>query len=106
MGVFGSTLVVQVDVVGAQSPERALDRSPHVVGAAVDDTGPCPGVGDETELRRHHDVVAPALDGLADELLAVEGAVDLGGVDVGDPEVQRPVDGADRLDVVQSPPVV
>lgn len=58
-------------------------------------------MGDETELRRHDDVVPAALDGLADEFLAVEGAVDLGGVDVGDPEVQGPVDGADRLGVIE-----
>jgi hypothetical protein len=41
--------------------------------------------------------------GLADNFLAVEGAVDLGGVDVGDPEVQRPVNGADRLGVIEPP---
>jgi hypothetical protein len=63
-------------------------------------------VGDETELRRHDDVVASALDGLADDFLTVEGAVDLGGVDVGDPEVQRTMDGVDRLGVIEPPPVV
>src|SRR3954463_15093037 len=40
-------------------------------------------------------------DGLADDLLAQEGSVDLGGVDVGDTELERAVDGADRLRVVQ-----
>jgi hypothetical protein len=39
---------------------------------------------DEAELGGDHDVVAAASDGLADDLLAVEGPVDLGGVDVGD----------------------
>ena len=48
------------------------------------------------------DLVAAALDRPADDLLAVEGSVDLGGVDVGDAEVQRPVDGADRLVVVEA----
>ena len=62
------------------------------VGAAVDDAGTAAGVGDETELRHRHDVVAPAL---ADDLLAAEGTVDLDGADVGDLEVQHPVDGAD-----------
>lgn len=101
-----AVLVVEVDVVGAEPLERAFDRGLHVAGAAVDDAGAAVGVGDETELGRHDDVLASALDGLADDFLAVEGAVDLGGVDVGDPEVQRPVDGADRLGVIEPPPVV
>lgn len=32
----------------------------------------------------------------------MEGAIDLGGVDVRDAEVQSPVDGADRLAVIQA----
>ena len=40
--------------------------------------------------------------GLADDLFAVEGPVDLRGVDVGDAEVQGPVDGADRFVVVDA----
>ena len=58
-------------------------------------------VRDEAELGGDDDVVAAALDGRADDLLAVERAVDLGGVDVGDAEVERAVDGADRLGVVE-----
>jgi hypothetical protein len=42
-----------------------------------------------------------ASDGLTDNLFTVEGPVDLGGVDVGDAQVQGPVDGADRLAVVE-----
>ena len=86
--------------------QRALDRGADVGGAAVDDAGAAAGVGDEAELRGHHDLVAAALDRLADQFLAVERAVDLGGVDVGDAQVQRPVDGADRLGVIEPPPVV
>ena len=43
-----------------------------------------------------------AAERAADELLAVERAVDLGGVEVGDAEVERAVDGADRLVVVEA----
>ena len=43
--------------------------------------------------------VAPALDRAADQLLVGEGAIHLGGVEEGDAEVDRLVDGADR-DVV------
>ena len=104
MGVLrvDAVLVVQVDVVGAEPRQRAFDRGADVGGAAVDDAGSAAGVGDETELGRHHHLVAAALDGAADDFLAVERSVDLGGVDVGDAQLERPVDGADRLGVVQA----
>jgi hypothetical protein len=56
-------------------------------------------VRDQAELRRHHDIVATPLEGPADEFLVGVGAVDLGGVDVRDAQVERPLDGADRLGV-------
>jgi hypothetical protein len=58
-------------------------------------------VRDQAELRGQHDLVALALHGPPDELLVGEGAVDLGGVDERDAQLDRPVDGADRLGVVQ-----
>ena len=57
-------------------------------------------MGDQTELGGDDEVVAAAGDGLADNFFAVEGAVDLRGVDVGDAQVQGPVDSANRLGVV------
>ena len=47
-------------------------------------------------LRREHDVVAAALERLADDLLGLAGGVDVGGVDEVDPGVQRGVDDADE----------
>jgi hypothetical protein len=57
-------------------------------------------VGDQAELRGDDDPVAAAGDSLANYFLAVEGAVDLSGIDVGDAQVEGAVDGADRFDVV------
>jgi hypothetical protein len=96
-------LVVQVDVVRAQPPERPLDGGADVGRAAVGDAGAAAGVRDEAELRGHHDLVAAVLDRLADQFLAVERAVDLGGVDVGDAEIQGTADGADGFGVVEAP---
>ena len=96
-----AVLVVQVDVVGAEPAQRALDRGRTLAGLLSVTPGAVAAVGDEAELGGDHDLVAAALDGPPDELLAVEGAVDLGGVDVGDAQVERAVDGADRLGVVQ-----
>ncbi len=87
-------LVVQVDVVGAESGQRAFDRGANVGGAAVD-AGRTARVGEDTELRRPHHLVAAAFDGATDQLLAMERSIDLGGVDVGDSQLERPVDGSD-----------
>ena len=92
-------LVVQVDVVGAEPLQGALDGGADVGRAAVEHAGAASGVRHQAELRRHHDLVAATLDGPPDQLLVEEGAVDLGGVEVGDAQVERPVDGADRLGV-------
>ena len=84
-------------------PSRRSDPSTAArmfVRAAVRRARPAAGVRDESELRGEHDLVAAALQGPADELLVGVGAVDLGGVDEGDAEVERPVDGADGLGVV------
>jgi len=82
-------LVVQVDVVGAEPLQRPLNCDADARGAAVEDAGVATGVRDDAELRRQYDLVAAALDGPANQLLVVEGAVDLSGVEVGDAKVQR-----------------
>ena len=92
-------LVVQVDVVGAEALQGALDRGADVGRAAVEDAGPASGVRHQPELRRHHDLIAAALDGPADQFLVEVRAVDLSSIDVSDAQIQRPVDGADRLGV-------
>jgi len=95
-----AVLVVQVDVVGAEPTQRTLDRGADVRGAAVEDTGAASGVGDHAKLGRHHDLVATASDGPAEEFLVGVRPVDLGGVEEGDAQLQCPVDGADGLGVV------
>ena len=99
-------LVVQVDVVGAQPREGALDGRANVRRAAIEDAGAAAGVRDNAELRRQHDLVAAVLDGPADEFFVGVGAVDFCGVEVGDAKFQRPVDRANRLGVVDRADVV
>jgi hypothetical protein len=85
---------------GAEPRQRALHGDPDAGRAAVETALRAPGVGDETELRGEHDLVPAVLDGPADELLVVVRAVDLGGVEEGDTEVEGPVDGADGLRLI------
>ena len=55
------------------------------------------------ELRGQHDLLAPPADGLAHEDLVRMGAVDVGGVQEVDPQLQGPVDRGDRLGFVAGP---
>jgi hypothetical protein len=74
-------LVVQVDVVDTEPLQGTFDRSADVSRAAVENTRAATGVRDEAELRRQHNLVAVALEGLADHLFVGVRAVNLGGVD-------------------------
>src|SRR4051812_13282515 len=82
-------------------PSRFSEPSTAVrmFGAAVEHSSTAAGVRDQPEFRREHDSVAAALDGPADEFLVRIWAVDLGGIDVGDPQLERSLDRADRLGV-------
>jgi hypothetical protein len=75
-----AVLLVQVDVAGAEAPQGTVDRGADVGRAAVEDPGAAAGVGDHAELGCHHDLVAAAFDGAAEEFLVGVRAVDLGGV--------------------------
>ena len=68
--------------------------------------GPAAGVGDHAELGGEHDPVTVSLQGAPEEFLVGVGAVDLGGVDEGDTQVESPVDGPDRFGVVAAGPGV
>jgi hypothetical protein len=90
--------LVAVDVVGLQAAQRVLDlghdptpRDPALVGVVAHRA---------PELGGQHDVVAAALERLADDLLRLAGRVDVGGVDEVDAGVQRGVDDADGVVVV------
>ena len=61
-------LVVQVDPVGVQPPQRSLDRDADVGRATVDHAWPAAGVGDHPELGGQHHLIAAASEGAADEL--------------------------------------
>jgi hypothetical protein len=99
-------LVIQVDVVGAEPLERSFDRRPNVRRAAVEHSGAATRVRVQTELGRQDDLLAPATDRSAHQLLIVEGAVDLGRVEMRDAQVERAVNGADRLGLAAGSDVV
>ncbi|GAB3974550.1 hypothetical protein GCM10029978_056450 [Actinoallomurus acanthiterrae] len=97
----GLVVLVQVDAVGAQPAQRLLHGVPHVPRRAARAVPVGLLAHAHAELRGQHDLVAVALERDAEQTFAVAGrraavrAVDVGGVEQGDPGVQRRVhDGA------------
>jgi hypothetical protein len=80
-----AVLVVEIDRLDAEPLQRCLAGGADVGGAAVDAEVFAVRTADVPELRRQHDVVAPALDRLADEPLVRAPAVHVGRVEEGDP---------------------
>jgi hypothetical protein len=93
-----AVVLVEVDPVGLEAAERRLDRLADVGPRAAGGLAVAEVVA---ELRRQHDLVAPAGEGAADDLLAAAAvAVDVGGVEEGDAGVDRRVDHRARLRLV------
>src|SRR6478752_6105594 len=76
-----AVLVEQVDDVGAQTPQGAVDRGTYVLGPATDPALMSALVEREAELRRDDDLVADRLQGLTNDLLVRERPVHLGRVE-------------------------
>jgi hypothetical protein len=95
--------LIQVDVVGAEPPQRILDRGHDPASRATAMVGVI--VERHEEFGGDYDVVAAALQCLADELLRLALRVHVGGVDEVDPCVEGPLDDADAFVVVLGAPV-
>ena len=101
--------LVKINAVHAEPLEAVLDFNPNCVRAQAAMDGlsveirevAAPSViPPEPALGRDDDLVAPALDGLADDNLAAAKAVGGRGVDEIDAEVDGLLDGADGFGVV------
>ena len=98
-----AVLVVQVDGLQPEPTQRALDGLGELV-RAEHPTARGPGLGVDVlgELGGDRDLVAERCERLADELLVDVRTVDLGGVEEGDAEVDRPVQEGDHVGPVGS----
>jgi hypothetical protein len=88
-----AVLVVQVDVVDPEPPQRGVARGGHIGGVAVD-SGVI-GIEDpfEAEFGRENHFGPPRLDRGPYQLLVVPQAIDVRCVQQGHARVQRGVDG-------------
>jgi hypothetical protein len=94
-------LIEQVDMIDPESGKRALAGLADMLRPAVGTCDHSLRADRKSELGGKHDVVAASLDGAADQLFVLEGTIDLGRVEEVDAEVQRTVDGGDRLRFVR-----
>jgi hypothetical protein len=82
--LVGAVLLVELDRVELQPPERALAGLAQVLGAAV--TRPLVRAGPkQPSLGGYQEVVGVRVEGLGDQLLADVGTVGVGRIDQVDP---------------------
>src|SRR4029077_3055119 len=95
--------VVQVNDVGLQ-PGKAFVDALTYVGSVAADGRPAPGavcrVAVDAEFRRQRDLVPSVGEQLGNESLVVAAAVDVGGVDKSNAEVQAAIERGKRFSVV------
>jgi hypothetical protein len=95
-------LVIEVDAVGPEALERALDDFPDVLRSAVEVTG----FKIETELTGDDDLVADRRERFADKVFVRVGAVDFGRIKEGDAFLMGLADDRNALSSVRRGTVV
>ena len=103
--VVADVELIEVEVVGLQPPQTRLARAADIrrAGIAADRLARI-FVEALPELGGDDDLLPPSNQRLAEDPLAVPRAVDVGGVEQRDAEIERPVDRAHRLRVIHVAP--
>ncbi len=92
--------VIKVDDLDAETLEAGVTGDRRVIRLAVDAAALPTRPADVAEFRGDQILVAPPLDGRADELFVDAGGIGVGSVEHGDAKLGRLMDGRDRLHVV------
>src|SRR6185437_4802082 len=93
-------LIVEIDVIHAQTPQRCIARLPHVIRRAVDAKIGTGFRAHVPELGREHYPVATIADRLSNELLVGEGSVHVRCVQQRYSELDRAMNRRDRFAVI------
>ena len=83
----GPVQLIEVEMIGLEPAQASLDLRHDVVAAAPPVIRPLTHL--VVDLRGQHNPVAPALDGLSDQLLRPSLGVDVGGVQHVNPGIER-----------------
>jgi hypothetical protein len=101
-GRVDPVLIEEIDVVGPEAAQGARHRRPDILRAAVQpDPRLLPGLELKAKLGGEHDLVAPALEGPAEQFLVGVGTVDLRRVEKITAQLDGPVQGGDGLDFIR-----
>ena len=105
IGKVADVQLVEVDVVGVEAHQGRVARLACVAGRGVS-AGQHPGglVVGEAELRRDDDLLSLASESPAEDAFAVAGAVRVRGVEERHAEIEREMNGTDRLVVIDLAP--
>src|SRR4051812_7479451 len=94
-------LVIKVDTFDTKPLETRFTSAANVIRLAVNVAGfGVVWVTHKTKLRCQDGLIAMAFDGFADQFFVFEWAIHIGGVQQGHSEVERAVNGSDRLAVI------
>src|SRR5688572_28512323 len=94
--------LIEIDEIGAKPPEAVLARLAHVLRPRA-----LPLLVDShPEFRRHDRLMPSSCQRTAEELLALRGAVDVGGVEESDPGLERRADDALGRGLIDADPEV
>jgi len=94
-------LVVKVDSLYAEPPQASLAGFAYIIGPSVH--AACRRIvriANDAELGRDDDLIAPVLDGLADQILVGEWAVGVGSIEKIDAELDRAMNSRNRLAII------
>ncbi len=97
-----TVLVVQIDDVHPEPPERRVACSPHVFRSAIDAEPASVRRSHVAELCRQNHLLPPSLNRPADKLFVGERPIHVGGIQEIDTELEGTVDRRNRLGFIAS----
>jgi hypothetical protein len=94
-------LVVEIDVINAEPAQARLAGAANVIGLSIHiSRRQVVEVALVTEFRRQNDFVTASLNGFADQFFVSKRAIHVGGVEEGDAEFDRPMNGRDGFALI------
>ena len=90
-----AVLVVQIDVIDAETLETGIAGLTHVLGCSIDAEGRAVGTARNAEFGGEHDFVAARFQYLPEQALVGTDAVHVGSVEKVDADIERGVEHAE-----------
>src|SRR5208337_4395473 len=92
-----TVLIIEVNGLNVQAPQAGFTGPAHVLGPAVDSQEATLWPPHVAELGGENNIIPPTLDSLPDQFLVVTRAVHVGGIQEIHTQVNREMNGGNRL---------